>query len=326
MQSLKLRTALRNPVTWGAGGIAFATVVALVLGYIYYNPPGQGKLVTFYTADAAQISQGDDVRMAGITVGKVKDTALESKRVRVRARINDDAFVGDQSQIEVRMLTVVGGYYVNINSIGDRPLGAEPIPAERVKLPYILTNALEDTIKVTSNVATKPINESLNAIQKGLKGTNVEALAAIVDAGNSIMSSVDKQRGEVTKILNVSNEYVRALTNYRGELVQLIRKIAILTQTLTLYGKGLEDLINGLGETTLALKPVGDFYETHRVEFIERVRQFIHRTRLFVERNGVTVRLLQRLQNLFDRVLNAQDANPGLLATDLCIPMPGSTC
>lgn len=326
MQSLKEHTAWRNPVTWGAGGIAFATVVAVVLGYIYYNPPGQGKLVTFYTADAAQISQGDDVRMAGITVGKVKDTTLESQRVRVRARIRDDAFVGDQSQIDVRMLTVVGGYYVNINSIGDQPLGAEPIPAERVKMPYNLTTALEDSIKVTSNLATTPINESLTAIKQGLEGTNVEALAAIVDAGNSIMSTVDRQRGQVTKILDVSNEYIRALTNYRGELVQLVRKISIVTQTLTLYGKGLEDLINGLGETLLALKPVGDFYGAHRTEFIEKVRQYMHRTRLFVERNGVTVRLLQRLQNLFDRVLDGQNADPGLLATDLCMPMPGSPC
>lgn len=326
MQSLKSPKVLKNPITWGAGGIAFAIVVALVLGYIYYNPLGEGKIVTFYTDDAASIRPGDNVRMAGITVGAVKDITLEPKRVRVRVRVKDDAFVGDQSQVEVRMLTVVGGYYVNLNSIGDIPLGAEPIPLERVTMPYSLIRALEDTTKITNNVAPKPINESLNEIQQGLTGTNVEAVAALVDAGNSIMSTVDRQRGQVTKILEMSDEYVRTLANYRGELIQLVRKVSIVMQTLTLYSKGLVSIIKGLGGVLISLKPVGEFYENHRVQFIEKVRQYMHKTRLFVERNGVTVRVLQRLQNLFDRVLNAQDADPGLLATDLCIPVPGSPC
>jgi phospholipid/cholesterol/gamma-HCH transport system substrate-binding protein len=326
MQSLNVGKVLRNPTTWGAGGLVFALVVALVLGYIYYHPPGRSKIITFYTDDALSVSPGVDVRMAGIPVGTIEDISLESKHVRVRARIDSDAFVGDQSQVEVRMLTIVGGYYVNINSIGDTPIGAETIPMQRVTMPYDLVRALTDTSTITDNVNTKPINESLNEMQKGLAGTNVEALAAIIDAGNSIMSTVDRQRGQVTKILDVSNEYVRTLTHYRGELVQLVRKISILLQTLSLYIRGAISLIDGLGQVLTSLKPVWDFYENHRAEFVEKVRQYMHKTRLFVERDGVTVRVLQRVQNLFDRVLSAQNARPALLATDLCLPIPGIPC
>lgn len=323
MQSMKV---LRSPLGMGAGAIAFATVVALILAYVYFYPPGQSKIVNFYTVDASSIRQGDEVRMAGIRVGMVAKVSLESNRVRVQTRVNDDAFVGDQSQVDVRMLTVVGGYYVNVTSIGDKPLGAHAIPLERVKMPYNLMKTLTDTTKITENVNTKPINQSLNEIQRGLTGTNVEALSATIDAGNSIISAMESQRGQVTTILNLSNEYIRALDNHREEIAQLVRKIAILSQTLVLYGKGLVAQIDGLGETILAIKPISDFYENHRVKFIEKVRQYQHRVRLFVERNGVTVRFLQRVQNLFDRVLDAQNARPGLLATDLCIPVPGSPC
>ncbi|MDT5202154.1 MAG: phospholipid/cholesterol/gamma-HCH transport system substrate-binding protein, partial [Mycobacterium sp.] len=113
MQSLKSMNALRNPVTRGAGAIVFTVVVALVLAYIYYHPPGQAKVVSFYTDDAASIRVGDEVRMAGIAVGKVEKLSLEPHQVKVTALVDDDAFVGDRSQIDVRMLTVVGGYYVN---------------------------------------------------------------------------------------------------------------------------------------------------------------------------------------------------------------------
>jgi phospholipid/cholesterol/gamma-HCH transport system substrate-binding protein len=193
-------------------------------------------------------------------------------------------------------------------------------------MPYSLIRTLNDTTKITDNVAPQPINESLNQIQQGLGGKNIESVAAIIDAGNSLMSTIQRQQGQVTQILNVSDEFVRAITNYREPLVQLVRKISIVIATLELYGKGFASAIEGLGEAVSSLRPVGDFYLNHREEFIEKVRDYQAKFRMFVERNGVTIRSLRRVQNVFDRILDAQNASPGLLATDLCIPLPGSQC
>ncbi|ASL17544.1 MlaD family protein [Mycobacterium intracellulare] len=323
MQSVR---AFRNPVTWGAGAILLVAVVSLVLAYVYFHPPGQSKRVTFYTNDAASIRVGDEVRMAGIRVGKVEKMELEAQQVRVTARVKNDAFVGDQSQIDVRMLTVVGGYYVNLVSIGNTPIGDTAIPLTRVTMPYSLIRTLTDTTKITENVNAKPLNDSLNQLQQGLTGTNVEVVSAVVDAGNAIMSTVDRQRGQVTDILNMSDEYIRALSAYRDKFDQLVRKVSILTQTLVLYSGGMKNTIQGIATVLAQLGTVGEFYEAHRVEFIEKVQDYLHRGRLFVERNGLTIRVLRRVQNLFDRILNAQNAAPALLATDICIPIPGESC
>lgn len=193
-------------------------------------------------------------------------------------------------------------------------------------MPYNLMQALSGTTKLTQNVDPKPIKASLDEIQRGLIGTNVEAIAAAIDAGNSLMTTIEQQRGQVAAILDVSNEYIGALNDHRDEIAELVRKMSIVTQTLMLYGKGLEAQIDGLGETLLAIRPVADAYEAHRSEFVEKLRQYQHRARLSVERNGLVVRALQRTQNLFDRILDAQNARPALLATDLCMPLPGSPC
>lgn len=326
MQSLKFGKLARSQTTWGFGALALALVVALVLTYVYYNTPGTSKIVSFYTDDANAIRTGDEVRMAGIKVGTVTDLKLEPSQVLVTAKIDDDAFVGDQSQIDVRMLTVVGGYYVNLMSMGSMALGDQTIPPSRVTMPYSLIRALTDTTKITDNVSTKTVNESLNQISQGLSGTNVEVISTVIDAGNALMSTVERQRGQVTSILNLSDEYIRALSNYRDKFAELVRKASILTQTLVIYDRGFSNTIQGLGDTLLALKPLGDLYETHSLEFIEKVRNFLEKGRLFAEHNGVTIKALRRVQNLFDRVLNAQNAPPGLLATDLCVPVPGSGC
>ena len=326
MQSLSFNRIVRSPVSWGVAAITVAAVIGLVLTYIYYNPPSQRQVVSFYTDDVNSIRVGDEVRMAGIKVGTVSALQLEPSKVLVTAKIEDDAFVGDQSQVDVRMLTVVGGYYVNLSSMGNTPLGYETIPQSRVTMPYSLIQTLTDTTKITENVATMPLNESLNQISEGLSGTNVQVISNTIDAGNALISTVDRQRGQVTKILDLSDEYIRALSNYRDQFAQLVRKIAIVTQTMVIYEKGVSQTLQGLGDVLLALKPLGDFYETHRLEFTEKVRDYLERGRVFVEQNGLTIRALKRMQNFADRVLNAQNADPGLLATDLCVPMPGSAC
>ncbi|BBY38060.1 hypothetical protein MMAN_21940 [Mycobacterium mantenii] len=316
---------LRNSTLWGGGALILLLVVALVAAMLYTHPLGQ-KTVTFYTDDAASIRPGDQVRIAGINVGKVQDLALESNQVRVRAQVEGSAFVGDRSQVEVRMLTVVGGYYVSITSLGDTPLGARPIPVERVTMPYSLIRTLTDATKITDTVNPKPINESLNQVQKGLAGTNVESLAAIIDAGNSVMSTIDKQRGQVTAILNLSDEYIRALNNFSGNFKEMIEKISIVEQSLTLYSKRLTAALTLFSQVMDGLSPLGVFYRDHRDKFITKVRDWTQKARMWSDRNGVIIRALRLGRRKLERILDAQNAPPELLATDLCIPIPGSPC
>ena len=116
---------LRDSRFWGTAALALVAVIALTSAMVYANPPGS-KIITFYTDDASSISPGITVRVAGVTVGTIKDLEIEPQQVRVRATVDGTAFIGDQSQVEVRMLTPVGGYYVMINSLGNAPLGTRP--------------------------------------------------------------------------------------------------------------------------------------------------------------------------------------------------------
>ncbi|SRX79596.1 ABC-type transport system involved in resistance to organic solvents, periplasmic component [Gordonia sp. KTR9] [Mycolicibacterium parafortuitum] len=323
MQSLKF---LSSQMFWGVTALLTVVVVAVTAAAVYIRPPGEQSLV-FYTTDAAAIRPGDSVRIAGITVGKVKELAIEPEQVKVRAMVDKSAFVGDQSQIQVRMLTIVGGYYVNLVSLGNVPLGDNPIPAERVTEPYNLMQALTDATKVTDRVDPKPINESLNQAQAGLTGTNVETLSAIIDAGNALTGTIERQRGQISEILNISDEYIRELAQFTGKLQELVRKIAILEQTLVVYGKGFGGALGGMGDIGDAfLEPFGRFWANHREEFIEKVREWQDRFRRWADYNSRLIPRLRRVRDKIERVLDAQNARPELLATDLCIPMPGSPC
>lgn len=316
---------LRHPTLWGAAALVIATVIGLVAAWLYISPPGQ-KTVTFYTRDAASVRVGDQVRIAGIAVGKVRALSLEPDSVRVSARVDDSAFIGDQSQVDIRMLTVVGGYYVNISSLGNQPLGINPIPAERVKMPYNLMQTLADSTKITTKVDPKPLRESLDQLQQGLRGDNVQALSTVIDAGNSIMSTLNRQRGQLTSILNFSDEYIRALNGFSGELKSIVQRLSIIMQVLILYGDNFGDGLKAFADVLSSLIPLAYFYDNHRAKFLEKVKVWMAKARDWSETNGSIIRLLRALRNKFERVLDAQNAAPDFLSTDMCIPIPGHPC
>ena len=102
--------------------------------------------------------------------------SLEPNQVQGTAKIDDDAFVGDQSQVEVRMLTVVGGYYVNVTSMGNDPLGANDSarPRDYALQPDSHAHRHDEDHRERQHAADQRVTEQF---AKGLAGTNVEVVA-----------------------------------------------------------------------------------------------------------------------------------------------------
>lgn len=316
---------LTRPGVLGVLALGMVAVLAVTVAVGYLRPPGQ-RSVVFYTDDAAAVHPGDPVRIAGVTVGRIKELAIEPQQVRVRAAVDRDAFVGDQSQVEVRMRTVVGGNYTAIVSLGDRPLGDDPIPLQRVRMPYNLIRTVTDATSVAEQIEPAPIRDVLDRLQRGLTGDNATAVAAVLDAGAGLTATVERQRGQISTILNLSDEYIDALAGYTDQLKGLLRKVAIIEQTLVLYSAGFGQALAGMGDLLESLGVVGDFYAGHRDKFIEKVRNWQAIAQTWADRNGLVVRGLRRVRDKIQRVLDAQNAAPLFLATDLCIPVPGQGC
>ncbi|MFZ2178016.1 MAG: mammalian cell entry protein, partial [Rhodococcus sp. (in: high G+C Gram-positive bacteria)] len=64
-----------NPLTIGLVTVLMVGVLVAVTGYVYLVPPGRGT-VEFETYDAVSIAPGIDVRVAGLSVGKVSKLAI----------------------------------------------------------------------------------------------------------------------------------------------------------------------------------------------------------------------------------------------------------
>ena len=317
---------LKDPRLWGASAFALLAILGMVAAMIYVSPPGD-KVVSFYTEDASSITPESPSASPASRSARSRTSSIEPEQVRVRATVKGDAFVGDQSTVAVRMLTVVGGYYVNIDSLGDTALGDHAITRERVTLPYSLIRALTDTTKITQGVPDRSGQPSAEPGTAGVDRPEPRvASRRSSHAGSKLTETLDRQSGQLSAILtcpmNTSTAWPTTAANFRSWSARSpswSRRWCCTARACPRPWWAWATSSQGLG-------PVGELYLNHRDKFLAR---FIHgqqTIRAWADRSGLIVRILRRTRDRMEATLDVQHAPPELLATDLCIPLPESPC
>ncbi|WOC14273.1 MlaD family protein [Gordonia sp. MP11Mi] len=215
--------AKRHQLWIGALAGVTVVVVAAALGLLYLKPLGH----TEYTANfenSSGVRTGDQVRIAGILVGQVTSLDIEGDHVKVRLSVEDDVHVGVDSSIAVRLLTPVGGRYLQLAPKGSRPLGGGIIPPERVTGTYDLTSLLEEVTPKAAELDGAKLRDLLTGVERGIRG-QPKAATRILDNASSLTEQFARRSDQLKGALKVSDEYVRATAEDRQVLFALVRSL-----------------------------------------------------------------------------------------------------
>src|SRR6266849_4308598 len=132
----------RNPIGVAVAGIAILAVIAM-LTYFSADLPiiGGGTGYTAYFAEAAGLQPGNEVRIAGVTVGQVTGVTLAGNKVAVTFRVRNE-WVGNRSTAAIEIKTLLGDKYLGIDPLGGAAQDpSTPIPLSRTTSPYDVTQA-----------------------------------------------------------------------------------------------------------------------------------------------------------------------------------------
>ncbi len=171
------------------------------------------------------------MRVAGISVGTVTELELEPDHVRLTFTVDRDVFVGRESSLDVRMLTIVGGHYIALQPAGDQPLGDQPIPADRVRLPYSLNQVFQDAIRPLDAVDGGSVNESLTLSGAALEAAP-DSVRQVVEGLTSFADILDRQSDQVSEALAVVEEYSGALEQTKAQLARFVVSVNQLETTV----------------------------------------------------------------------------------------------
>ena len=211
----------RNPIAVGLVGLVILALIAL-LAFNANNLPiiGGGTTYNALFTEAAGLTPGNEVRVAGVTVGKVTGVALDGNRVKVSFRVKG-VWVGDASTVSIEIKTVLGDKYLALDPLGTGPQDpSQTIMATRTTSPFDVTTAFQQLGATVGQLDTKKLAQSLEAISSAFRNTppyvhkaltGLSALSEIIASKDVQLAQLFAGTRQITGTLAAENNEFRTL-------------------------------------------------------------------------------------------------------------------
>ena len=254
----------KNPVVIGAIGIGVIVAMLLLAFNIDSIPLLAGRSHSAALSEAGGLKSGDDVRIAGVKVGKVTTVDLDGDHVRVDFRVNRSTELGSETSATVRIKTILGQKFLALEPAGKGELAKE-IPLSRTTPAYDVVEAFSDLGTTTDAIDTKQLAEALDTVADTFRDSPDEVRAAVDGLGrlSRTIASRDDQLRElldhadgVTGVLADRNKQLVALLADGDLLLQELRKRRADIHTLLVSTVTLSQELTGLvRENRQAIRP-----------------------------------------------------------------------
>ncbi|WIX85220.1 MCE family protein [Amycolatopsis sp. DG1A-15b] len=140
---------------------------------------GDGTTYAAEFTEAAGLSEGNDVRVAGVEVGRVSDVRLRGDHVLVSFQVKG-AWLGDATSAAIRLKTVLGQKYLALEPQGEGTLDPErPIPRSRTTVPYDILAAFGALSSTVDRIDTARLAKSFDTLTATLANTPQSVRAAL---------------------------------------------------------------------------------------------------------------------------------------------------
>ncbi|MEV6558223.1 MlaD family protein [Nocardia sp. NPDC051756] len=322
--------ARRRQLILGIGGLVAVALLLAVSAIIYVLPIGKST----YTADLAEagsIKAGDDVRIAGISVGSVRSLELRDDSVRMTFTVDQGVFLGDQSTLDIRMLTAIGGHYVAVFSAGTKPLGTTTIPADRVRLPYSLTKAVQDSDRPLAAIDGDTLRRNLAALTAAME-KSPGSIEQLTDGIASFVDVVNRQNRDVNRALDVADEYLSMLGQSRQVIGAMLTKIGLMETTVLGRRDEVLEALRVVTELLSRIAAIEPAWRTHLEPLADKLVESYPDLQRLGERLGTVASSIHeigtRLQGLAGSPggLVIDQSGQAISMQSVCVPVPGRGC
>lgn len=212
--------AERNKVVIAIVGLVALTAAFLAAFYADSLPVvGGGEVQRVYFAEAAGLKKGNEVRVAGVKVGKVSGIRLDGTRVEVTFR-SKGVELGDQTTAAIRVKTLLGQKYLSLDPAGTKPLEGA-IPVARTTTPYDVSAALSDLSTTFDEIDTDKLEQSMNVLADAFEDTP-ESVRAMVTGLTDLSRTISTRDEQLASLFAETKQVTGTLASRNTELGDLI--------------------------------------------------------------------------------------------------------
>lgn len=212
----------RNPIPVAIIGIV---VLALAFTATMFSEDlpiiGSGTTYTAEFDEAAGIQADDEVRVAGVKVGKVTDVGLENGKVIVAFKVKD-AWLGDRTRAAIKIKTLLGQKFLALTPEGQGTLEpSQAIPLHRTNAPYDVLEAFRGLSNTVDEIDTNQLAKSFETISGTFANTPDDVRGALSGL-SSLSKTISKRDEQLAKLLDNTKRISKTLSGRNTEVQRLV--------------------------------------------------------------------------------------------------------
>jgi phospholipid/cholesterol/gamma-HCH transport system substrate-binding protein len=248
----------RNPIPIGIAGIV---VIALGLTVAMFSDDlpiiGGGTSYSADFSEAAGLTADDEVRIAGVKVGKVTDVELDHDKVVVTFKVKD-AWVGDDSSAAIKIKNVLGQKYLAIEPDGSDVLDpAIAIPRSRTIAPYDVLEAFRGLAETSNAIDTTQLAQSFEVIAETFGDTPDDVKGALTGL-QQLSQTISSRDQQLATLLSNTREISDTLADRDAEVVKLLQDGNLLLEEISKRRDAISALLEGTQELAKELTGLVD--------------------------------------------------------------------
>ncbi|MRJ76210.1 MCE family protein [Aeromicrobium sp. SMF47] len=295
----------RNPVIIGVIGIALLALMMLGAFRADRLPIiGGGDTYHAEFAEIGGLKGGDEVRVAGVSVGKVRSIELDGAKVRVTFTIDKGTEFGRDTGADIRVRTLLGAEFLALTPDGEGQLEkGSTIPIARTTPPYDVVEAFSDLSRTTDALDVTELSKALDTLSEISTQTPEEfrgAIRGVSDLSRNLAARDDQintlliNLKKVSGVLNSRNEELVTLFEDSDTLFTAIserrdsiHRLLVSTQSISTQLRGLvKDTRADLRPALEQLDVVTTMLRKNEASLDEALRVYPAFTRVFANALG----------------------------------------
>lgn len=244
----------RDPFKVGLVAIVLAGLVAGLVVLLSVVSFGTGTY-TAVIAHTAGLRPGEDVQVHGVPVGEVRSVELRDTDVLVTFTVEEGVELGEGSRAAVKVATLLGTHYLEVDPAGGGRLADGRIPLERTSVPYNLQDVLEGGTRRLEELDAPRLARALTAASRTLAAAGDDVGPAL-DGVARLSELVAARSGQTGELLRAAEQVSLRLHESDADITGLMEQTTLVVREVTVRRRAIRRLLEqttGLSEALTAI-------------------------------------------------------------------------
>ncbi len=203
----------------------------------------------------AGLRKGEDVQVHGVISGKVTGIQIQDDHVLVDFALDSGITLGDRTTATVKVATLLGTHYLEVDPTGTGTLANGQVPLERTSVPYNLQDVIEKGSEALDELDPDLLAKALTSMADTL-GASQQEIGPALEGVARLSEVVSKRSDQVGDLMASTRKVTDQLSASSQDIVGLMEQTNLVVSEITARRAAIHKLLVEVTDLSQALSAI----------------------------------------------------------------------